>query len=247
MTRRSRRCDLLVFALLVCSASWTYGQVGGQGGITAGGALGSGTQGSRLGSSSTGAGSAASQGGSSLSLSSRFQSNSNRFMQGSQALGQTTAGMSAAQGVFGGGLQGGRNSLTNQLIGLGALGAFGGARGRNLFGMGSQTQQSNQQNSRQIRTHMVVAFPNPLRNSQPSSRVRAVRSRVMSRMDRTLRRALGERASEVQVLLEGSTAVLRGAVASDHQKQLAELLVKLEPGIADVRNELTVDPRGSTP
>ena len=246
MTCRSRRYDFLVFALLLYSASWAFGQVGGQGGITAGGSLGSGTQGSRLGSSSSGAGSAAAQGGSTLSLSSRFQSNSNRFTQGSQALGQTTAGMTAAQGVFGGGAQG-PNGLTNQLIGLGALGAFGGARGRNLFGMGMQTQQTNQQTSRQIRTHMVVAFPNPLRDSQDLSAAQTVRSRVMSRMDRTLRRALGERASEVRVRLEGSTAVLQGAVASDHQKQLAELLVKLEPGIADVRNELTVDPRGSTP
>ena len=247
MTCRSRRYDFLVVALLASSASWAFGQVGGQGGITAGGSLGSGTQGSRLGSSSSGAGSAAAQGGSTLSLSGRFQSDSNRFMQGSQALGQTTAGMSAAQGVFGGGLQGGRNSLTNQLFSLGALGAFGGARGRNLFGMGMQSQQTNQQSSRQIRTHMVVAFPNPLRDSQDSSAAQTVRSRVMSRMDRTLRRALGERAREVQVRLEGSTAVLRGAVSSDHQKQLAELLVKLEPGIADVRNELTVDPHGSTP
>ncbi len=246
MTCQFRRCDFLVVALLVCSASWSYGQVGGQGGITAGGSLGRGTQGSRLGSSSSGAGSAAAQGGSTLSLSSRFQSNSNRFTQGSQAMGQTTAGMTAAQGVFGGGMQG-PNSLTNQLFSLGALGAFGGARGRNLFGMGMQTQQTNQQTSRQIRTHMVVAVPSPLRDSRDLSAAQTVRSRVMSRMDRTLRRALGERASEVRVRLEGSTAVLQGAVASDHQKQLAELLVKLEPGIADVRNELTVDPRGSTP
>ncbi len=233
-------------ALLTCG--WVQAQ---QQGITAGGALGSGTQGSRLGSSTSG--SAAAQGGSSLSLSQRFQSNQNRFTQGSQGLGQTTAGMTAAQGVFGGGAGGlgqsfGRGGIGNQLLGLGALGAFGGGRGRNMFGAGGLgQQQQQQQGNRQVRTHVVIGFTHPLQDPANAAQVRKLRSRVLNRIDRMLQRALRERAAGVQLRLEGSTAVLVGSVASDHQKELAERLVKLEPGIESVRNELTVDRGGSTP
>jgi len=42
------------------------------------------------------------------------------------------------------------------------------------------------------------------------------------------------------VSLENGTAVLRGSVASDHQRALAEQLLLLEPGVRRVDNQLTV-------
>ncbi len=246
MTRATHLALLATLAIVLGSGAETQAQVGqgnqgSGGGITAGGALGNGTQGSRLGASQSSA----------VALSSRFQTDSNRFSQGSQALGQTTAGLSAAQGVFGGGAAGGfggggRNSLTNQLIGLGAMGAFGGARGGNMFGQNAMGQQQ-QQGQSQIRTHAVLGFSNPLREQPNSPLVAQYQARVMVRIARVLKRAMPANASTVQVNLEGATAVLQGQVESDHQKRLAELLVKLEPGIATVRNELTVDRNGSTP
>jgi hypothetical protein len=44
----------------------------------------------------------------------------------------------------------------------------------------------------------------------------------------------------VKVEMEGQVAILRGAVSSQHERDLVARLVLLEPGIADVRNELQV-------
>ncbi len=44
----------------------------------------------------------------------------------------------------------------------------------------------------------------------------------------------------VEVSLEGRTAVLKGVVATERDRTLAGLLLTLEPGISQVRNDLTV-------
>jgi hypothetical protein len=44
----------------------------------------------------------------------------------------------------------------------------------------------------------------------------------------------------IQVALDGSTVVLRGWAADDHDRRLAEGMVRLTPGVRDVRNELQV-------
>ena len=46
--------------------------------------------------------------------------------------------------------------------------------------------------------------------------------------------------SPIEVVADGDTVVLRGAVASEGDRQLAEDLAKLEPEVSKVRNELTV-------
>ncbi len=46
----------------------------------------------------------------------------------------------------------------------------------------------------------------------------------------------------IQVTMAGRTATLRGAVASEHDKRLAGLMLLFEPGISKVENELTVAP-----
>jgi len=50
----------------------------------------------------------------------------------------------------------------------------------------------------------------------------------------------------VEVSVQGGTAVLRGVVATPHDRALAEQLVLLEPGIVRVTNELQVSPQGAT-
>jgi hypothetical protein len=42
----------------------------------------------------------------------------------------------------------------------------------------------------------------------------------------------------IRVLTDGSTVVLRGGVSNDHERRLAEALVRLTPGVRSVRNEL---------
>ena len=58
--------------------------------------------------------------------------------------------------------------------------------------------------------------------------------------------ALGGSGS-IAVALEGRTAVLRGTVASEPDRQLAEMLALLEPEVLQVRNELQVAPVGTQP
>jgi hypothetical protein len=49
-----------------------------------------------------------------------------------------------------------------------------------------------------------------------------------------------ERLGPIEVSVAGQTAILRGAVASEHQRDVAEQLVLLEPGIREVQNELYI-------
>jgi osmotically-inducible protein OsmY len=44
----------------------------------------------------------------------------------------------------------------------------------------------------------------------------------------------------IRVAVEGPAVVLRGTVASEHDRRLAEALVRLTPGVHEVRNELEV-------
>lgn len=51
----------------------------------------------------------------------------------------------------------------------------------------------------------------------------------------------------LQVEVAQRTAILRGTVQSDHDREIAEILVRLEPGISEVRNELQVQPASMLP
>jgi hypothetical protein len=44
----------------------------------------------------------------------------------------------------------------------------------------------------------------------------------------------------IRVDVEGPVVVLRGTVADDHERRLAEAVARLTPGVHDLRNELTV-------
>jgi osmotically-inducible protein OsmY len=47
--------------------------------------------------------------------------------------------------------------------------------------------------------------------------------------------------SPLSVTLEGDTAVIRGRVATEHDRDLAAAIIRLEPGVGQVRNELVVE------
>ena len=49
--------------------------------------------------------------------------------------------------------------------------------------------------------------------------------------------------SRIEVSMEGRTAILRGEVPSEGDRDLAELLTSFEPGISTIRNELHVNPQ----
>jgi osmotically-inducible protein OsmY len=76
----------------------------------------------------------------------------------------------------------------------------------------------------------------------PRPTMAAVRSDLQSVIDRSSR--LPSRGN-IQVLSEGDTIVLRGQVASERERRLAEGLLRLSPGVRQIRNELRA-PGGAT-
>lgn len=70
---------------------------------------------------------------------------------------------------------------------------------------------------------------------------------VVSALETHLSRSSIRWTKPFEVSLLGRTAVLTGAVASERDRALAEALVRFEPGISDVQNDLQVAPPGLQP
>ena len=120
-------------------------------------------------------------------------------------------------------------------------GMMGGMMGMNrgMFG-GMNNQQQTQQGTKRLRTHQRLGFTQPLANPAAiNASYGTLIKRVLARGD------YGK--GQVTLAMEGSTAVLTGTVESAHAREVAERLALLEPGIAAVRNELTVRPAEPTP
>jgi osmotically-inducible protein OsmY len=62
---------------------------------------------------------------------------------------------------------------------------------------------------------------------------------MAARLAKSMRLPAG---TPLTVTMEGQTALLQGVVATPHDRDLAEQLVRLEPGVAEVANELRIDP-----
>ena len=91
--------------------------------------------------------------------------------------------------------------------------------------------QPQQSRARMYEPRLRVNFP----FSPPAPR------KVSSTLVRRLESALSmTQLGRIEVSLEDGTATLRGEVASERERNLARLLILFEPGISDVRNELTV-------
>ncbi|MEX0714408.1 MAG: BON domain-containing protein [Pirellulales bacterium] len=73
---------------------------------------------------------------------------------------------------------------------------------------------------------MAFEYPRPA-----PARLTAVLERRLTRM---------EPFSSVDLRVEGGAAVLRGQVATEDDRLLAENLVRLEPGVSAIRNEITI-------
>jgi hypothetical protein len=82
-----------------------------------------------------------------------------------------------------------------------------------------------------MRVSLQVAFTAP----RPSSA--ALQNTVRTRIAQVLAQ---QGIVAPQVTMEGNVAVLRGVAATDSQRLVLEKLVALEPGISEVRNEMTV-------
>ena len=238
MIRRWTCFAVLTTCLVLLHNNSLYAQQGATGGQTGGQAAGAASSLS------------ATQG---YGLDSRFMgSGIGAYTAGSSAMGTTTAGARAGTAGFGqsvtGGAAGGNFGRTGGIGGIGGFGGLGGVGGlggiggmggfgRNMFG---QQQQTGQTGNKVIRTRAKLGF---------TPRMAAVAS-VSASYGRVIKRVL-ERGDygkgTVNISMDGQVAVLKGTVDSDHARDVAERLALLEPGISEVRNELTVRAAEPTP
>lgn len=158
-----------------------------------------------------------------------------RFMRGNRQPGSFVGSNSRDMARFVGGVQDDMNSDNwNPSGGSYSPGMSDGyPRSRRNF---NQNQQGDQapapQNGPAIRTTYRVAFSHPQRDADQLS---------MSLTQR-LARAQGLQAqTPIRVELRGRTAILRGVAATERDRLLAEQLIRLEAGIATVKNEIVVE------
>jgi hypothetical protein len=144
------------------------------------------------------------------------------------------------------------NSVTNQFTRQGTQGAVQAGRVNfgsltNLMNQSRQNQFNRQQAQKASRTanQPQGEFRVPLRlGFQPQP---IVGGRASAGFNQRITKIPGiSRAGSISASLEGRTAVLRGTVPTDADRQLAEGLARLEPEVMAVRNELVVGPPSST-
>jgi hypothetical protein len=246
--RTTKRLTWLAALPLVAASpafAQQFGRTGGQTGL-GGSTFGSGMSGfsssglggfgsgmnSGFGTSSFGSGLGGSGFGASGFGGSGFGSGLGTSGFGGQGFGQSAFGSNAQGGqAFVGRDSGDMAQLFNQL-GRSSNQFFqqlnrtlGGNRGRR-----SMTQQENV--TLPVRIQLNVAFDHP--RTQPTALATTVRGRLESLLTR---RKIA--APEVEVV--GDTVVLRGIAASESQRLVIEKLVSLEPGVAAVENQMTVE------
>jgi hypothetical protein len=176
------------------------------------------------------------------------------------------AGMTGLGGMMGmGGIGGAGGMMGLGMTGLGGMGGIGGLGGRmglggmsSLGGLGGMGRGGMMSRGGMMGMGGMMGgrtvggfFP----NTQNGGGAAAIRNTVSlgftppapapnaadSRLTGLLRRSPRiQQVTPIEVELRGRTAILRGTVATDHDRDLARLAVLLEPGVAQVRNELAV-------
>ncbi|MCC9655210.1 BON domain-containing protein [Rhodopirellula halodulae] len=156
----------------------------------------------------------------------------------------TPVGASAAS-TAGGGTGGGARSTFGGggFGGGGGLGAaFGSLFGGNNFGGGGGGATA------PIRTRLRSAVTGPGLQAADVQRAANARLRGSSNLTSTrgnvpgLRNSNGSRYAGVNVQIENRTATLTGSVANESDRRMTELLMRLEPGVSRVNNQLSVAP-----
>ncbi len=144
-----------------------------------------------------------------------------------------TIGASSA-GVRGFSNLGGEDSSPATARG-GLGGAFGGGLGGlgGLFGGGSPFNRSQQQQQpeKQVRTRLRAAID----VARPPAR--RIESKIESRWSSLPSQP---RFRDVEIEMAGRTAILNGEVANQEDRRIAELLLRLEPGVSKIENQLSV-------
>jgi hypothetical protein len=234
----------IVLLVLVCGPRLAWGQMrsgaggmgggmggmgGGMGGSSSmfgGGSMGRssmGGMGGGMGGMGGGMGGMGSSGMGSMGMGSMGGSNNTLGIGlGSSALGigntATTTNRTGMQGMGG---------MTSPYTtsGMGMMGRQN-MNGGNMMGMGSGMG-----NGIAIRTQLSVGFDTPL---SETPKVNSALTKRLADLPSV------HWSSPGQVVIQGRTAILRGVVASAHDRELAERVMSLEPGVSQVDNQLVV-------
>jgi len=173
------------------------------------------------------------------------------FMSLMQSGGYGSSGSGLGSGGYGSGSN--RYGTSNRNSGLNTLGGYNslygganryganqyGAANRNSrYGMGGYYGGYGSRGLQDVRASVQVGF------DRPNAATPNLSQTLTARLEKSARL---QRLSPVQVSLEQGTAILRGTVATDHDRDLAEQVVRLEPGVTAVRNELKVGTAAGTP
>lgn len=169
-----------------------------------------------------------------------------------QGLGQGGIGLQGMGGQQGGNFIG-SNANQNQFLGrnvqgqqggmgMNAMNQFGGNRGggrnnaNNINTMNSMFGGANNANSHPvIRPRQKVAFDYPVPKGD------ALQTKLQNHLVKVSLR--NPTLSNVMLTTNGGgEIVMRGAVSTEAQARLAENLLRLEPGVRTIRNELTFPP-----
>lgn len=142
-------------------------------------------------------------------------------------MGAAGTGATAMPGAFG---TGAMSPFGSRMFG----GGFGGMS--SMYAASMFNSMNNQR--RQLRVPLRLGTEVDVFGTGPRGTAPAVSAaRLQGRLANNPRvKAMGS----VAVAVEGQTVVLKGSVASDHDRQLLARMLLLEPGISDVRNELQV-------
>lgn len=128
-------------------------------------------------------------------------------------------------------------------LGFGGLGGFGtgfgNTFGRTGFGGATGGQQNAQNLNNQSQTRGNLRIPLRLGFARPRS-VATASAASLRLAERLKKIRQVEAVGEIAVSAVGRTVVLRGTVATEQARSLAERVALLEPGVSEVRNELTV-------
>lgn len=147
-------------------------------------------------------------------------------------------------GGFGKALYQASSTSSGGFSGTGRIGGFGGGYGNSSQGPVGGSSMGVSRGSAQYVT--VLAFPptsQPVTTTVPPTT--AVLQPAPALQAAVQRSTVLPSKDNIQVVSDGNAVVLRGTVADDHERQLAESMVRLQPGVRDVTNELVV--RGNTP
>ncbi len=153
--------------------------------------------------------------------------------------GSTNSSMGTVGGAGGGGgnFGAGQQNTANRGATAANPGGTAGVGGNTNTGMGNRGTQNSFAPATASGLKSGVLYTTTIRFAVPT----AAPAQMQAQLSQTIGRSTHlSQPGSVQVAFDNGTVILRGTVANDDESAHAESLMRLEPGVRDVRNELRV-------